>query len=89
MQCIYEEVSEVVYKEFMSRSAILRSNMTNHVDRIIGHASLAFELVFPISRRIVYQKGYIDRIFDFGSENQRAQEQLGLMRTKVKDYILS
>lgn len=89
MQCRYEAVSEVVFDEFMSQSAILRSNIQNHVDRIVGHASLAFELVFPLSRRIVYQNGYIDRIFDFGSENKSAQKQLLLMRTKVNDYILS
>ncbi len=88
-QCRYEEVTEAVFDEFMSQSAILRSNIKNHIDQIIGHASLAFELVFPLSRRIVHEKGYMDRIFDIGSENKSAQEQLRLMRTKVKNYILS
>lgn len=88
-QCRYEEVTGAVYDEFMSQSAILRSNIKNHIDRIVGHASLAFELVFPLSRRIVYQEGYMDHMFDIGSENKCAQEQLSLMRTKVKNYILS
>lgn len=87
-QCRYEAVTGAVFDEFMGRSAILRSNIVNHIDRIVGHASLAFELVFPLSRRIVYQKGYIDQIFDIGSENKCAQEQISLMRTKVKNYIL-
>lgn len=88
-ECRNEMVSEVVYDEFMSQSAILRPNIVNHIDRIIGHASLAFELVFPLSRSIVYQKGYIETILDISSENKSAQEQLSLMRTKVIAYISS
>lgn len=88
-QCKDETVTTIVFDEFMSQSAILRSNIENHIDRIIGHASLAFELVFPLSRKIVYQKGYVEKILDIFSENKSAQEQLSLMRTKVNAYISS
>lgn len=85
----HQEVSEKVYEEFMRESAILRSNIITQIDRIIGHVSLAFELVYPFSKQIVFENGYVEKMLKIDTENETAHEQLKLMRDKIMNYISS
>lgn len=85
--CHTQEISEKVFNEFMRESAILRANISNQIDRIIGHASMAFELVFPLSRRIVRERGYSENVLNIATENEKAHEQLVLMRAKMNTFI--
>ncbi len=82
-----QSVSPAVYEEFMSESAILRKNIVNQIDRIISHASLAFELVFDISRNIVKDNGYLQKMLAIETENEEAREQLVRMREKMFSFI--
>lgn len=85
----YESISEEVLQDYMEEHAVLRSHNHNYVDYVVGHASLVFELVYPMSLQIVLEQGYLDTILSFGTENETAKEQFRKMRKKMDDYILS
>ena len=38
-------------------------------DFVVGHICLVFELVYPISREIVWEQEYLDKLLAFQSEN--------------------
>ena len=83
----FEEVTQEVLADFMSEQAVFRGHNKNHVDHLVGHASLVFELVFPLSVRIVMEQGYLDHILHFETENKTAQEQFARMRRKMDEYV--
>jgi len=49
--------------------------------------SLVYELVYPVSIKIALAQGYVEKMMNFKSENQTANEQLKLMSRKLRDYI--
>lgn len=81
------EVSEAVLQSFTERKATLRSLKKTPVDHVAGHISLIFELVYPISVRIVREQGYLDRLLHFESDNPRTREQFAWMRRRVEEYF--
>jgi putative nucleotidyltransferase with HDIG domain len=84
-----EEVTPEVFADYMAQGAVLRAHNKNHVDLLVGHASLVFELVFPISVQIVREQGYLKNILNFETKNKTAQEQFVLMRRKMDEYMES
>ena len=60
---------------FYEEHAVLRSLKKTAADHLIGHASLVYELVFPVSLRIVEEQGYLEQLLSFRSENPLTREQ--------------
>ena len=77
------EVTGEVMESFFQGKAVLRSLKKTAVDNIVGHISLVYELVYPRSREIVREQGYLDRLMHFQSENPRTAEQFGQIREKI------
>ncbi len=44
---------------------------------------MAFELVYPESRKIVSEQGYLDKLLSVGTEGL-AKEQMELLRAEIK-----
>lgn len=80
-------VSDEVMQAFDEQHAVLRSLKKTPVDNIVGHISLVYELVYPVSCKIVYGQGYLDKLMDFESEIPAANEQFAKIREKMKAYI--
>lgn len=68
-------VTEEVLKSFAEEHAVEHRFKKTPVDHVVGHASLVFELVYPISICIVEEQGYLEKILHFSSENVRTKEQ--------------
>lgn len=81
------EVSEAVLASFEEEHATLRGLKKTPVDYVAGHISLVFELVYPISVRIVSEQGYLDRLLHFKSDCEKTQEQFAWMRARVQAYM--
>lgn len=81
------EVSEGVLKSFEEEHATLRSLKKTPVDNVAGHISLVFELVFPISVRLVREQGYLDGLLQFESDCPKAREQFACMRERVNQFM--
>lgn len=80
-------VSDEVLEDFLKEHAILRSLKKTPVDHVVGHISLAYELVYPVSFYIVVEQGYLDEIMHFESENQKTQQQFELIRNRMNSYM--
>ena len=51
------EITEEVFHAFNEEHAVLRSLKKTAVDHVVGHISLMYELVYPVSYRIVEEQG--------------------------------
>lgn len=81
------EVTEEVMGQFFERHAILRSTKRTCVDNIVGHAALVFELVYPESRRVVEEQGYLLQLLKFSSDNPKTREQFRQLRECMEAYL--
>ena len=79
-------VTQEVMEAFTEEHAILRSLRKVAVDNIVGHISLVYELVYPISLRIMKEQGYLNKLMDFQSWNKEAQQQFAYIREKMREY---
>lgn len=83
----YETISDEVLQDYMEEHAVLNSHKHTFADYLAAHASLVFELVYPISLRIVEKQGYLDKILHFDTENEKAKIQFEQMREKMNCYL--
>lgn len=80
-------VSDAVMQGFFEEHAILRSLKETPVDNVVGHISLVYELVYPVSYRIVYQQGFLDKLMRFQSNLPETNAQFEEIRRKMTAYI--
>lgn len=80
-------VSEQVMKSFEEEHAVLRSLKMTAVDNVVGHISLVYELVFPISLKLVKEQGYLIRLMDFQSNEKETMLQFERIRKKMNEYL--
>ena len=77
------KVTEEVMQAFFEEHAVLRSLKKTPVDHLVGHISLVYELVYPISRKLVYEQGYLDKLMNFQSELSETNAQFAKIREKM------
>jgi len=82
-----ETVTLEVMEQFLEKHAILRSVKRTCIDNIVGHAALAFELVFEESLKIVREQGYLEKLLQFESENPVTREQFVQLRNCMELYL--
>lgn len=80
-------VSDEVMKAFFAGETVLKSIRRTAADKLVGHISLVYELVYPESLIIAKEQGYLDRLLDFSSDNSTAKEQFKLIRAKMEKYL--
>ena len=81
------QVSPEVMTAFYEEKAVLRSLKKTAADHLIGHVSLVYELVFPVSLRIVQEQGYLGKMLSFASDNPVTREQFAAVRTHMEAYL--
>ena len=83
------QVSPEVMAAFDERHAVLRSCKKTAVDHVAGHIALTFELVYPISLQIAKERGYLDKMMAFESDNEITGKQFEEIRAKLNEYVAS
>ena len=83
------QVSPDVMAAFDERHAVLRSCKKTAVDHVAGHIALTFELVYPISLQIAKERGYLDKMMAFESDNEVTGKQFEEIRAKLNEYVAS
>lgn len=81
------KVTEEVMQAFYEEHAILRSLKKTPVDNVVGHISLVYELVYPVSCKLVYEQGYLDKLMNFRSALPETNEQFAGIREKMHAYM--
>ena len=81
------KVTQAVMEAFYEEHAVLRSLKKTPVDNVVGHISLVYELVYPISRKLVREQGYLDKLMDFQSALPETNAQFAKIREKMSTYL--
>lgn len=81
------EVTREVMESFAEEHATLRALKKTSVDHVVGHISLVYELVYPISLQIVKEQGYLDKLMNFPSWNPKTLAQFEQLRTMMQSYL--
>lgn len=80
-------VTPEVLQSFEEEHAVLRSLKKTPVDNVVGHISLVYELVYPVSVQLVKKQGYLEKLLHFESENPKTCEQFAAIREKMENYL--
>lgn len=80
-------VTAEVMQSFDEEHAVLRSLKKTAVDNVVGHISLVYELVFPISLQIAVRQGYLNKLMNFKSDNPETEKQFTHIREKMQNYL--
>ncbi len=78
-------VTPEVEQAFMEHHAVLRSLKRQPADHIIAIAAMAFELVYPESRRIAREQGYLFRLLDCSFEKRETEEIFARLRQCLEE----
>ncbi len=81
------QASPEVMDAFYEEHAVLRSLKRTAADHLIGHVSLVYELVYPVSLRIVREQGYLEKMLSFASDNPVPREQFAAVRAHMGDWL--
>lgn len=84
-----EPVTPQVLQAFQEGHTVLRALKQTAIDNVVGHISLVYELVFPISLRMVAEQGYLNQLMDFQSENPDTRRDFAAIRKKMAEYLAS
>ena len=82
-----DPVTSEVLQAFLEGHTVLRALKRTAVDNVVGHISLVYELVFPISLHMVKDQGYLNQLMDFQSENPSTREDFEVIREKMSTYL--
>lgn len=80
-------VTPAVMDAFDEEHCILKSIRETAIDHLVGHISLAYELEFPVSLRIVVEQGYMQQMMNFKSDNPDTRAQFEHIREHMEEYI--
>ena len=81
------QVTQEVMDSFEQKHAVLRSLKRAAVDHVVGHISLVYELVYPVSVKLVREQGYLEQLMNFQSENPVTMQQFERIREKMGEYM--
>lgn len=81
------QVTEAVMESFREEHAVLRSLKKTAVDHVVGHISLVYELVYPVSLKLVEEQGYLEKLMRFRSENLVTAGQFAEISEKMGRYM--
>ena len=81
------KVTPEVMEAVMEHHAVLRSIKKTPIDHVVGHICLTFELVYPKSREILKEQGYLERMIHFESDNPETCQQFRQIREEMERYM--
>ena len=82
-EIINSPLSDEVYEQFKEHHAIIRSAKITYLDYYVSHFSLAFELVFPYSRKLAKEQGYLDTLLDLKVKDPQTQEKIIYLKNEI------
>lgn len=81
------EVTPTVLEALKEHHAVAHALKRSTVDYIVGHISLAYELVYPYSLEMLKEQGYMDVLLNFKSNNPKTNEQFEWIREEVRNTL--
>ena len=82
-----EAISDTVYNAFFEHSAINHSLKVTTIDRVVGHASLCYELEYKMSVQLLLEQGYLEKLLGYKSNNAETRERLKVIKEYILEYL--
>lgn len=79
--------TDEVLSDFVKEKTTNRANMRTVVDHVVNQLAFAFELVYPVSLRIMTEQGYLDKLMQFESDNPVTQRQMQIVRECMERFL--
>lgn len=79
------DISPEVFKAFSEGHTVLRSLNKTILDNLVGHLSLYYGLVFPRSKEMAVEQGYLWKLANFHSDNPDTEAIMEMIRKDHKD----
>ena len=81
------QVSEKVMEQVQAHQTVTRDVRKSAIDSLIGHMALTFELVFPLSRKLALEQGYLMKLFEFQSDNEVTKKAIIETKNEVLGFL--
>lgn len=82
-----QTLSEEVFEQFKEHKAVLRNTKVTYLDYYVGHFSLAFELVYPYSRKLTAQQGYLEKLLSLEVVDSKTQDKINFIKNEIREYL--
>ena len=86
-ELLNSEVSGEVKEAFMEGRCAKRNSRTTAIDYLVGHICLSFELIFPKSRELLLEQGYVYKLLEFESNNANTRQWFAYMREHFEEKM--
>lgn len=81
------EITPQVYEEFCKERAIPKQIRKTVADNLVGHIALAFELVYPESKKMTVRQGYYQKLLETEFDHPKTRETMKTIREKMEQYL--
>ena len=83
------EITPEVYQVFWEERAIPKNIRKTVADHLVGHIALTFELVYPESRKLAVEQGYLKKMLEIEFNNSRTIEKMKIIRERIiEEYFI-
>lgn len=82
-EVLNSEITPEVYEVFCEERAIPKSIRKTVADHLIGHIALTFELIYPESRRLAVEQGYLKKMLEVEFDNPRTAEIMQKIKKRI------
>lgn len=77
-------ITPEVYEVFLEGRAIPRDIRKTVADNLVGHIALTFELVYPESRKMAIEQGFLWKLLDTEFDNPETVETMKKIKQKIE-----
>lgn len=84
----HSEITPEVYEVFLEERAIPRQIKKTVADHLVGHLALAYELIYPESKKMMIEQGYYQKLMQTEFDNPRTKETLKAIRERMEQYLM-
>lgn len=82
-----QPLSEEVFNQFKEHHAILSSTKKTSLDFYVAHFALAFELVYPGSRELTRQQGYLNKLLELEVADKETQNKIDYIKAEIENAV--
>lgn len=82
-------ITPEVYEVFLEGRAIPRDIRKTVADNLVGHIALTFELVYPESRKMAIEQGFLWKLLDTEFDNPETVEIMKKIRQRIEKWYQS
>ncbi|MCR5716971.1 MAG: HD domain-containing protein [Lachnospiraceae bacterium] len=86
-EMVHARITPEVLAAFEEEHAVLHALKKNAIDSLIGHCSLSFELVYPKSRQLLDEQGYIYQLTEFPTKVPETRAALDQVRAHLERFL--